>query len=213
MHGDGGWEESDEAWELGGEEMVIVGMVQQEDDYSWQDACDAWAGQNEEVVVGIHQVGADREVSEQAAVGQCKGADTAEGDEKPPELEDLLVDGEEQEYFLELLMRKASPDQLKESLLARGGTINTKDRKGKSKGKKARGKNLAKKTTNEAAKGEGAASPAIGRERQVAPNPVPNPEAKGRGLVETDQQKKGQATGLPATSGGECSGQKKPEYS
>jgi hypothetical protein len=213
VHGDGGWEESDEAWELGEEEMMIVGTVQQEDDCSWQDACNAWASQDEEVVAGIHQVGVDREESEQAAVGQCKGADTAEGGEKPPELEDLLVDGEEQEYFLELLMRRASPDQLKESLPTGSETLPTKNRKSKGKGKKARGKNLAKKATDEAAKEEGAASSASGRERQAAPNPVHNPEAKGRGLAETDQQKKGRATGPPATSGGECSGQKKPEYS
>jgi hypothetical protein len=207
VHGDGGWEESDEAWELGEEEMMIVGTVQQED------ACNAWAGQDEEVGVGVHQVGVDREVSEQAAAGQCKEADTAAGGEKPPELEDLLVEGEEQEYFLELLMRRASPDRLKVGPPTRSETIPTKDRKSKGKGKKARRKNLAKKATDEAAKEEGAASLASGGERQVAPNPVLNPEAKGRGLAETDQQKKGRATGPPATSGGECSRQKKPEYS
>ncbi len=38
VHGDDGWEESEEAWELGEEEMMIVGRVQQEDDCSWQDA-------------------------------------------------------------------------------------------------------------------------------------------------------------------------------
>jgi hypothetical protein len=213
VHGDGGWEESDEAWELGEEEMMIVGTIQQEDDCSWQDACNAWAGQDEEVVVGIHQVGAEREASEQAAVGQCKGADAAEGDEQPPEPEDLLVDGEEQEYFLELLMRRASPERLKESPPARNETIPAKDRKSKGKGKKARGKDLAKKAADEAAKEEGATNSASGRGRQVAPNPVLNPEAKGRGLGETDQQKKERAPGPPATSGGECSGQKKPEYS
>jgi hypothetical protein len=29
VHGDDGWEESEEAWELGEEEMMIVGTVQQ----------------------------------------------------------------------------------------------------------------------------------------------------------------------------------------
>jgi hypothetical protein len=56
-------------------------------------------------------------------------------------------------------------------------------------------------------------NPAGGRERQVAPNLAHNPEAKGRGLGEKDQQERDQATELPATSGGECSRQKKPEYS
>ncbi len=69
--------------------------------------------------MGVHQVGVDREVSEQAAVGQCKGADTAEGGGKSPKLGDLLVEGEEQEYFLELLMRRASPEQPKGSLPTR----------------------------------------------------------------------------------------------
>ncbi len=35
VHGDDGWEESDEAWELGEEEMMIIGTVLQEDDCSW----------------------------------------------------------------------------------------------------------------------------------------------------------------------------------
>ncbi len=163
--------------------------------------------------MGVHQVGVDREVSEQAAVGQCKGADTAEGGGKSPELEDLLVEGEEQEYFLELLMRRTSPERPKESLPTRSETIPTKDRKNKSKGKKARGKNPARKATDEVPKGEGAVNPPSGRERQVASNLAHNPEAKGRGLAEKDQQKKGRATGPPATSGGECSGQKKPDCS
>jgi hypothetical protein len=52
-----------------------------------------------------------------------------------------------------------------------------------------------------------------GEERQVASNLAHNPEAKGRGLGEKNQQERDQATELSATSGGECSGQKKPEYS
>jgi hypothetical protein len=51
------WEESEEAWELGEEEAMIVGTVQQKIEYSWQDACDAWAVQNEEMEAGVHQVG------------------------------------------------------------------------------------------------------------------------------------------------------------
>jgi hypothetical protein len=56
VHGDDGWEESDEAWELGEEEMMIVGMVQQEDDCSWQDACNSWVEQDEETTAGVYQV-------------------------------------------------------------------------------------------------------------------------------------------------------------
>ncbi len=62
------------------------------------------------------------------------------------------------------------------------------------------------------ARGEEAVDLASGKEKQVASNLAHNPEAKGRGLAEENQQEKNQ-TAPPATSGGECSGQKKPEYS
>jgi hypothetical protein len=57
VHGDDGWEESEEAWEPGEEEMMIVGMVQQEDNCSWQDASKSWLEQDEKEEVGIYQVG------------------------------------------------------------------------------------------------------------------------------------------------------------
>jgi hypothetical protein len=63
VHGDDGWEESEEAWELGEEEMMIVGTVQQEDDCSWQDASKSWLEQEEKEETGIYQV------------GTCQGAD------------------------------------------------------------------------------------------------------------------------------------------
>ncbi len=113
--------------------MMIVGTVQQEDDCSWQDACNTWMEQGEEAAVGVHQVRVDQELSEQAAVGQCKEANTAERGDKPLELEDLLVEGEEQEYFLELLMRRASPERPKESLPTRSKATPTKGKKNRSK--------------------------------------------------------------------------------
>jgi hypothetical protein len=213
VHGDDGWEESDEAWELGEGEMMIVGTVQQEDECSWQDACNAWTAQDEEAAVGIYQVRADQERSEPAAEGQCKGANTAENDEKSLEVEDLLVEGEEQEYFLELLMRGASPERAQESLPVKGEANPTRDKKSRNKGRKASRGNLSRRATDEALKGEEAVNPAGGKERQVVSNLAHNPEAKGRGLGEKNQQERDQATELPVTSGGECSGQKKPEYS
>jgi hypothetical protein len=148
VHGDDGWEESDEAWELGEEEMMIVGTVQQEDDCSWQDACNTWVEQDEEAAAGIHQVRVDQGVAEQAAVGQCKKAKTAEESEEPPELDGLLLEGEEQEYFLELLMRKASPEQPRPSLMTKSKVASTKSKKDRSKEKKSvvrvrRGEQLA----------------------------------------------------------------------
>jgi hypothetical protein len=56
VHRDDEWEESEEAWELGEEEMMIVGKVQQEEDCSWQDAYKSWMEQEEEVAVGVYQV-------------------------------------------------------------------------------------------------------------------------------------------------------------
>ncbi len=213
VHGDDGWEESDEAWELGEEEMMIVGTVQQEDHCSWQDACNAWMEQDEEAAVGIHQVRVDQEVDEQAAVGQCKEANTAEGGEKSPELDGLLVEGEEQEYFLELLMRRASPERPRESLSTKSKATSTKGKKNRSKEKKVRGKSLAGRIAGGEAKGERTVSLASGMGRQIAPDLAHNPEAKGRGLAEDDQQREKQATRPPVTSGGECSGQKTPDYS
>jgi hypothetical protein len=88
---DDGWEESDEAWELGGDEGVIVGAVRQEDEGSWSDACDAWAALDEHAEAGVHQVKAEED--------EPSGDDPEEG---------LLVEGEEREYVLELLLREAS---------------------------------------------------------------------------------------------------------
>jgi hypothetical protein len=52
-----------------------------------------------------------------------------------------------------------------------------------------------------------------GMERQIASDLAHNPEAKGRGLAKSDQEREKQATKPPAISGGECSGQKTPDYS
>jgi hypothetical protein len=213
VHGDDGWEESDEAWELGEEEAMIVGTVRQEDDCSWQDTCNIWMEQDEEAAMGVHQIRVDQETSKQATVGQCKEVNATEKGETPLELEDLLVEGEEQEYFLELLMRRASPERPKESLPAGDRAAPTKGKKSRGRGKKAQGKGLTGRMAEGEAKEEVTMNPASGRERQVASNFAHNPEVKGRGLTKKDQEKEGQATGPSATSGGECSGQKKPDYS
>jgi hypothetical protein len=122
VHRDDGWEESEEAWELIEEEMMIVGEVRQEEDCSWQDACKSWIEQDEEVAVGVYQVGTCQgaagvttetggEAVGQSPVSQCKKAGIAEASGQASEPDDLLLEGEEGEYFLELLMRKASPER------------------------------------------------------------------------------------------------------
>jgi hypothetical protein len=65
VHGDDEWEESEEAWELGEEEMMIVGTVQKEESCSWQDASKPWLEQDEKEEAGVHKV------------GTCPGADGA----------------------------------------------------------------------------------------------------------------------------------------
>jgi hypothetical protein len=222
VHGDDGWEESDEAWELGEEEMMIVGTVQQEDDCSWQDACNSWMEQEEEVAAGVYQVGACQEAAKQSVVGQCKKASIIEVDEKACEPDGLLLEGEEQEYFLELLMRKASPERPKASQPtknrdnSKGEATAAKGKEKKKKRKKER-KALEKSTAEKEAGGREKKERATGQdndlEKQTAPDLVNNPEAKGRGLIDGRQEKKEQVAGSQATSGGECSGQKTPDYS
>jgi hypothetical protein len=224
VHGDDGWEESEEAWELGEEEMMIVGTVQQEEDCSWQDACKSWTEQDEEVAVGTYQMGTcqgaagkaagmEKEVVRQSSVSQC---------EKAPESDDLLLDGEEQEYFLELLMRKASPERPKAGQSAKGikdlrneaaSAKGQEKKRNRKKEKKALKKNKAAKGASEQEGEKGTASTTINREKQSALNLLNNPEAKGRGLIADDRGKKEQVAGSQTTPRGECSGRKKPDSS
>ncbi len=201
VHRDDGWEESDEAWELGEEEMMIV---QQEDDCSWQDACNSWVEQNEEVAAGVHQVRVCQETVEQSTVGQCKKASDMEGDEENLETDGLLLDGEEQEYFLELLMRTVSPERPKASrptenkgdLKSEAATARGKEKKrNRRKEKKAHVMSKAEKKTGGQEKEEKVTNQASGLVKQTAPDLANNPEAKGRGLVDGNQEKKEQVTG------------------
>jgi hypothetical protein len=203
---DNGWEESDEAWELGEGEMMIVGTVQQEDECSWQAACDAWEIQEEEATAGIYQVGLDLESGEPAAKDQCKKVSAEKSDKRSPEGEGLLVEEEEQGYFLELLMRRVSPERSTKSLPAKSVDCSARDRRRKNKEIKARKRNLKERATGEVMKKEEAGGPASGKERQIASNLAHNPEAKGRGLAEENRQGRSQSAKPEATSGGECSG-------
>jgi hypothetical protein len=230
VHGDGGWEESEEAWELG-EEMMIVGTVQQEENCSWQDACESWMEQGEEAATEAYHVGtcqgaanaegqvaskAGREAVKQPTVGQCKKAGTTGADKEAFEPDDLLLEGEEQEYFLELLMRKASPERPKAGQPARvEDNLKAKTAPAKGREKKRSNKKERKALRKSKAEGERAQEREVkaegqvsSLERQAVLDLLDNPEAKGRGLVGGNREKKEQGTGPHATSGGECSGQK-----
>jgi hypothetical protein len=213
VHGDDGWEESDEAWELGEEEMMIVGTVQQEEDCTWQDACSAWRGQDGEMTADAHQARVCQGMAELATIGQCKGADVSEESEEVSGPGDLLLEGEEQEYFLELLMRRASPERPEASPPTESKATLGKSKKGKNKGKKTCGKNPAGKAAIKEVKEKKMINAANSSGKQPAPDIASNPEIKERGLEKSDQQRKEQVTRTCATSGGECSGQKTPDCS
>jgi hypothetical protein len=97
-----------------------------------------------EVAAGVHQVKACQEAASQSTVGQCKKASVVVVKEETSEPDGLLLEGEEQEYFLELLMRRASPERLKVALA--NGKEKKKNRK---KEKKIPGKNTAERETGE----------------------------------------------------------------
>jgi hypothetical protein len=153
VHGDDEWEESEEAWELGEEEMMIVGTVQQEDDCSWQDASKSWLEQNEKEEVRVYQItvgqnagGALLEAGGGAVTHpparEQKGAEAAEDGWGAPGPDDLLIEGEEGEYFLELLMRETSPE---EANSASDGVSQPAGKKEDSKGKTTPTKSKGKK--------------------------------------------------------------------
>jgi hypothetical protein len=59
--------------------------------------------------------------------------------------------------------------------------------------------------------GEGKTSQASKQVKATAPDPLVNPEAKGRGVVNGGQTAKELGARSTTTSRGECSGQKKPD--
>jgi hypothetical protein len=213
--------------------MMIVGTVRQEEDCSWQDACKCWMEQDEEIAVGIYQVGTcqgaagvaagtGKEAVEQPSVSQCMKAGVTEGNGQASGSDDLMIDGEEREYFLELLMRKASPERPKAGQPVEGrGTSrseaatakNKEMKRSKKKEKKALKKSKAAKGNGEQEGEKGAAGLTSNPEKQTALDLLNNPEAKGRGLVASDREKKEPVTRLQTTSRGECSGQKMPDSS
>jgi hypothetical protein len=96
---DDGWEESEEAWELGEVESMIVGAVRQEEGHSWREACEAWEAQEGDMRASIHQVIA-------VGVGEGEPEEADENEQSEAESDGLLVEGDEREYILELLLRE-----------------------------------------------------------------------------------------------------------
>jgi hypothetical protein len=201
------WEESEEAWELGEAEAMIVGTVHQEAEYSWQDACDAWAAQNGETEAGVHQVGVSGTEARQEGKDQCKEVGEANQRDEQPEAEGLLVEGEEREYVLELLMREVPLSQLASAHPTKVEITSLRGKRKKNIGKKLRKKlKLARGAAIKEPRKEGTGNTAGGKENQVTSNIPRNPEVKGRGLASKERDRRDQPAASPPTSGGGCSG-------
>jgi hypothetical protein len=196
------WEESEEAWELGEAGGMIVGAVRQEDEYSWQDACDTWAAQDGEVEASVHQV----EV-EQSGEDMHREVDEASHGDEQSEAEGLLVEGEEREYVLELLMREVPPNLCAGAHPARAEFATLKGKKKRNLGKKLRkGLKMARGAAIKEPRREGRADIAGRGKGQVTGDLSRNLEARGGGLGVKKQDGRDQPAASPPTSGGECSG-------
>ncbi len=205
---------------------MIVGTVQQEEDCSWQDASKSWMEQYMEAEVEAYQVGtcqgADGTTLEAGReTGQRREAGIEEGGWWAPGPDDLLIDGEEGEYLLELLMRETPAGEPRAASSGTDRPVEMEEDpkgKGRKKGKKKIPKGSGEATTlsgGEKAEGkkngEGKASQASKQGKATAPDPLINPEAKGRGLVGSGQTVTELGARSTTTSRGECSGQKKPD--
>jgi hypothetical protein len=169
---DDGWEESEEAWELGEAEGMIVGAVCQEETQSWQEACEAWEAPEEDMRASIHQVRAAG-VEE----GGLEGTDEDEQSEIEPD--GLLVEGDEREYILELLMREVPPSEEAGVHPAKAELATLTSKRKRNLGKKLRKKlKMARSAVIRETKKEGKAQEA-GRGRGPAAT-AGGPRAMGR---------------------------------
>jgi hypothetical protein len=189
------------------------------------DASKSWLEQDEEVTVGVYQVGTCQsadgvptETGEEAAkhpsTSQRGEAEIMENGWQAPGLDDLLIEGEDGEYFLKLLMRKASPERPKADRLV-GGRVDPRDKLAPVKGKEKKKKKVLKgnkvAVRNGTQKEESTASLTSKQEKQAAPNLLSNPEAKGRGVINDGRPETESMPRSKTTSRGECSGQKMPD--
>jgi hypothetical protein len=188
---------------------MIVGAVRQEEEYSWQDACEDWAAQDGEMEAGVHQVGASGVNTEQGEEDVCEGIseENQEDEQSEAESEGLLVEGEEREYVLELLMREVPPNLRAGVHPAKAELVTLKGKRKRNLGKKLRKRlKMAKGAAIKEAKKEGRADAAERRRGQATANLFRNPETKGRSLIDKGQGGRNRSTAPLPTSGGECSG-------
>ncbi len=197
---DDSWEESEEAWELGEVESMIVGAVRQEEGYSWWDACEAWEAQDGEVRANAHHVRAD-------GVGEGKPEEVDMGEQSEAESDGLLVEGDEREYILELLLREVPSNVEAGVHPARAELATLTGKRKRNLGKKLRKKlKMAKSAGIREAKKERKAEGAGEGRGRSATVMARKPGAKGKGPDNKKQGDRGPSSAPTPTSGGECSG-------
>jgi hypothetical protein len=204
---DDGWEESEEAWELGEAESMIVGAVRQEEEHSWREACEAWEAQEGDVKASIHQVRAVEE-------GESGPGEADEDEQSEAESDGLLVEGDEREYILELLMRDLSPNVEAGAHPARANLVTLTGKRKRNLGKKVRKKlKMARNTVVRETRREGKARGVGGEKGQAATAAARKPEAKSKNPADKKRGDRGPSSVPTLTSGRECSGHQEPEYS
>jgi hypothetical protein len=201
---DDGWEESEEAWELGEAGDMIVGAVRQEEEHSWQEACEAWEAPEWGARASIHQVG----VSGMEEVGP---GEAREGEQSGAEQDGLLVEGDEREYILELLMREAPPCAEAGAHPARAEIATLTGKRKRNLGKKLRKKlKMAKITAIKETRKVKVTQEARGGKSPATAGEANKSRAGGESPADKKQGDRGPASSPSTTSGRECTGHRKP---
>jgi hypothetical protein len=201
------WEESEEAWELEEEEVVIVGTVQQEDGESWQEACKAWMEPEDYKEAGVCQVGICRQEESQ---------EDTEDEWEGPGPDDLLIDEEAGGIILDLLLR-SEVNHISSEISPEVRTTPTVSKKKRNAERRA-----LKKERKETAQAGGRKAEAQKKDvtsttqqerpgKTTAPDPSTDSEVKDEGLASEGKAAERARTGSTTTPRGECIRQKKPD--
>jgi hypothetical protein len=174
---------------------MIVGAVRQESECSWPDACNALAALDEETEVGIHQVGVDE-----------TGTSRADREEEQLEAEGLLIEGEEQEYVLELLLRETSAEACvsNHSANVRPATFKSKRKRNLERRLHKRARVVEEADAKGPRKDGGRANDREGKKQATLGMPC-GPETRGGETAEGERSRDNQLATPPPTSGRECS--------
>ncbi len=156
---------------------------------------------------------------------EYEDAETVEDSWWTPGPEDLLIEGEEKEYFLELLMREEASEKpttvgseagqpVKKGATRRNKAASSGGKK-KGNGKTPKGGNGAtaqpeKEEANVQKEGGRVGGQPGEQARGMPPDPLSDPEAEGGKLQAWDQPEARPGVKSMTTSRGECSGQEKP---